>query len=373
MLLTPEDRLARVVRRWDRPDVILGGPSSEYESLARRDWLEPRAANEARWRVARRSPLGLLMGAVSIRESRGVGGAAGAALHSRAPAAPVRTLVFDDPRFDPVALAWAKAVLREGEWADGYARLVRLAGSRCPPGQRPGSALAALERGEAGMTPAPAPRAQDSSGQSLFFVPMSGWPEWVEGIAVVRGTSHSRAAHDLVGRLAEADPSTRDAGSAADELLVDLLGASLIDAREELLRAWSTLEAAGRPEQAETWLTQAPPWPPASVEKILRREANAMALLETLCGQIVPDADVRAWLLRSWIAPVRPIDDGVLAELAGAADGRLMREPRFRSWLRGEWTAWARQRYRRVARTSASEAPSGPGASPGDKKRAIAS
>ena len=47
-----------------------------------------------------------------------------------------------------------------------------------------------------------------------------------------------------------------------------------------------------------------------------------------------------------------------LAELAGAADGRLAREPRFRAWLRGEWTAWTRQLYRRVARLAGGYVPS---------------
>ncbi len=40
----------------------------------------------------------------------------------------------------------------------------------------------------------------------------------------------------------------------------------------------------------------------------------------------------------------------MLRELAQAEGGRLVREPRFRAWLRGEWTAWTQQLYRRVAR-----------------------
>jgi hypothetical protein len=44
------------------------------------------------------------------------------------------------------------------------------------------------------------------------------------------------------------------------------------------------------------------------------------------------------------------VDETLLAEMAHAADGRLIHEPRFRSWLRAEWTASARQRYRRVAK-----------------------
>ena len=136
-------------------------------------------------------------------------------------------------------------------------------------------------------------------------------------------------------------------------MLADLLGATLVDAQDELRDAWEALERAGRPERAERWMTQAPPWPPASVEIILRQDASS-ALPETLASQLAPDADVRAWLLQSWLRPTRLIDGAWLEELAGGAGGRLVREPRFRAWLRAEWRAWARQRYRRVARLAES-------------------
>jgi hypothetical protein len=81
-----------------------------------------------------------------------------------------------------------------------------------------------------------------------------------------------------------------------------------------------------------------------------------MSLVQTLAAELAPDPAARAWLLRSWLSPTRTIDENLLAELARAADGRLVREPRFRSWLQEEWTALARQRYRRVARIVASDA-----------------
>lgn len=80
-----------------------------------------------------------------------------------------------------------------------------------------------------------------------------------------------------------------------------------------------------------------------------------MAMVETLAGQVAPEADSRAWLVRSWLSPPRNVNGTFLQELNAAVDGRLALEPRFRSWLRSEWTAWARQRYRRVARNA--EAP----------------
>ena len=74
-----------------------------------------------------------------------------------------------------------------------------------------------------------------------------------------------------------------------------------------------------------------------------------MSLIETLAGELSPRPAVRGWLIRSWLSPPRLVDETLLAEMAQAADGQLIHEPRFRSWLRAEWTASARQRYRRVA------------------------
>ncbi|MBY0396343.1 MAG: hypothetical protein K2X91_07720, partial [Thermoleophilia bacterium] len=148
-----------------------------------------------------------------------------------------------------------------------------------------------------------------------------------------------------------------DAAGRPHDWRADLLGATLVDAADELREARAALAHAGDGDagRAARWMTQPPPWPPASVAKILGRESDAMPLLETLAAQVAPEADARGWLLRSWLAPSRPIDGAFLGELAGAVGGRLAREPRFRSWLRGEWAAWARQRYRRVARTAAGE------------------
>ncbi len=85
-----------------------------------------------------------------------------------------------------------------------------------------------------------------------------------------------------------------------------------------------------------------------------------MALIETLSAEVAPEPPARAWLLRSWLAPARSVDEELLFDLTQAADGRLCREVRFRAWLREEWTAWARQRYRRVTRWAHSQ-PSRPG------------
>ena len=179
----------------------------------------------------------------------------------------------------------------------------------------------------------------------------------------MRGNWHAPQARAFLRFLADhhgATPGreTPDLDPEVSDLLADLLGATLVDAQEELLVAGSNVARAGDPAsaQAQAWLTEPPPWPPASVEKLQTRGGDiALAMVQDLAGQIAPDPEPRFWLVQSWLRPARPIDHSMLTELARAAGGRLVREPRFRAWLRGEWTAWARQRYRRVARLAAGE------------------
>jgi hypothetical protein len=143
-----------------------------------------------------------------------------------------------------------------------------------------------------------------------------------------------------------------------DALVADLLGATLVDAQDELWLAWSALERAGFPESVHERFTEPPPWPPASIEKYLKRKGeSSMSLIETLAAELAPTPSVRAWLVRSWLSPPRSVDESLLTELAQAADGRLCAEPRLRAWLRAEWTASARQRYRRITRLAASSQP----------------
>jgi hypothetical protein len=348
VLLAPGDDQESVARHRRPPDVILVGSDSAHVRMTRAGLLEPPAV-DPEWYSARRGLLGLVFPRGSDRSA-------------------AADVTFDDPRRDPIALAWSRAHLGASHspyalnwaqahpaadrWAEGYARLVRAAGSRRQPGWQPGAAVAAVEKGEAGA----APSVQAEPGRLEFEHDIEQY-EPAEWAAVVPGARHPEAAHaflrylrerNLATQLAPTSPST--ANPEADALLADLLGATLVDAHDELRAATLALERHGRPEKAARWLTAPPPWPPASVALILARKSSAMPLVETLAAQLAPDPDVRAWLLRSWLAPGRPVNGALLEELAGAVDGRLVREPRFRAWLRSEWTAWARQRYRRVAR-----------------------
>ncbi len=131
-------------------------------------------------------------------------------------------------------------------------------------------------------------------------------------------------------------------------LLSDLLDSTLEQARPELRAAERVLQDNPH-ETARRWLVEPPPWPPASINKLHANESTH-DLVTTLATELAPDLESRHWLLASWGGEPRPIDPTLLKELAGVAGGKLIHEPRFRAWLRVEWTNWARQRYRRVAR-----------------------
>ena len=209
-----------------------------------------------------------------------------------------------DPRNDPVTLAWAISKLAPGRWRQGYSELVEAA--------------------------ARAPRI--------------AW----------HGEGRPRAGDRAVGDGARGSVSEKG----VDALVADLLGATLVDAQDDLWTAWRTLERAGFQESAHKRLTEPPPWPPASIEKYLKREGeSSMSLIETLAAELAPTPSVRAWLVRSWLSPPRSVDESLLNELAQADGGRLCAEPRLRAWLRAEWTASARQRYRRITRLAASSQP----------------
>ncbi len=156
-----------------------------------------------------------------------------------------------------------------------------------------------------------------------------------------------------IGQLEEV-PREPEKSIVRDSLLADLLGSTLVDAQDELWAAWAVLKREDYPKNALRWMTEPPPWPPASIAKMIREGGErGMSMMETLAGQLATDPKIRAWLVRSWLSPTRLLDETMLDELASAADGKLCRESRIRDWLRAEWTDWARQRYRRVARLAA--------------------
>jgi hypothetical protein len=340
LILSPGDDLERLAARRRPPDVLLGGPARAFDRLAGAKRLSPLPIDGSpMWAVARRGAIHVVPSSNEDLDPT---------------ASPERGgLAFDDPRKAPISLAWSEAQLRSGSFSEGYARLVRTVAHGPRIGRQAGSSSAAVESGAAEWAPEVAWGDQETAGADII--------PWIEGVAILSDARHRDHAVTFLEFLARTghagwarshpDPAPSDDHA----LLADLLGATLVDAQDELWTAWPALEKAGSPPHPLHWMTEPPPWPPASIAKIQSRQGEeAMAMVETLAGQLATDPAVRAWLVRSWLSPSRPIDLRLLEELTRAADGRLIREPRFRELLRAEWTAWARQRYRRVARVARS-------------------
>ena len=349
--VAPGDDLARVLVPPLRPldwrgrpvDLVLGGPTSIFAGL------EEQGRLVAPWSVARRATIGW---ARNSRVER-----SGEALDHVRPLETLNardTLIFDDPRHDPLALAWAQGVLRETTWTEGYALLVKAAAHSLRVPREPGASLAAVERGEAVLAPSLpfARRLARYASSGPGDVDMGGGCRHRHG-----GRQPLRQATALPGvpggkRVRPRRVGPRDGSGPSQDLLADLLGATLVDAQNELVSGWFAWERAGRPSSSGQWLTEAPPWPPASVDKLLKTE-GAGPLLDTLTEQLAPDAGDRAWLVRSWLAPERRVDGALLEE----PQQRHRRPSDARAPLpgaygcKGEWTAWARPaRYRRVER-----------------------
>lgn len=331
-----------LVERRVAVDLVLGGPAAAYDRLEAEGRLEGR--------VVRRSPLGL----AAREETAPPGQSSWAVLGETARRGRV---ALDDPRGAPIVREWATARLNSGSWAQGYAELVRAAGNARPIGRSGGSALARLERGEDVLVPVSLH--QVAKGSGIAFVRPDEAPEWAEGVGLMRGARNpdqARAFLDFLGERAGTAAPSSAGHPGTDALLAVLLGATLVDAQDELRDAWTALVRAGRPAAWEERMTAAPPWPPASVAE-MRAAPEGTSWVDTLAEQVAPHVAGRGWLEVSWERSQRPIDGRLLDELAGVDGGRLARDPRFRAWLRGEWTAWARQRYRWIAREVEKGAP----------------
>jgi len=357
LILEPGDDLVRLVERRGPPDVLLGGSASSFARLARPDQLAPvdPAGSALLLCVDRHATSRLPDGSAgpSPADSRG----AGRARPGEAPSVPARetrrNVAFPDPRGDRISLARAMSGLDHDRWREGYARLVQAAGSDPRISLASGRSADDQVRSEGGQAGTP------------FEPPFPTWR--LEFAAIPRTARNQEAARGFLRFLAETQrvvparalsPAEIVAGvdPDAESMVADLLGATLFDAQDELSAAWASLERARDRDRALEWLTEPPPWPPASVAKYLRRDGEqAMTLIQTLAAELAPEPAARAWLLRSWLSPPRTVDDKLMGELARAEEGRLGHEPRFRAWLREEWTAWARQRYRRVARLVAAD------------------
>jgi hypothetical protein len=127
----------------------------------------------------------------------------------------------------------------------------------------------------------------------------------------------------------------------------DLASIILFECRSDIQNAWGTIEnSTGELRQrAEKYLTELPPWPPASIQDLQKR--RGFEYIVALVEQMAADGDERDWLIREFQNPETNVNPEVLDQ---ALNGHLQGSIRFRTWLRAEWTAWIRQRCRRVTR-----------------------
>ncbi len=311
-----EDPSAILARR-NAVDLVLGGPTASYERLAAQKKLQPiDAKSDRNWLaiVRRATDSGFHASARKLAEPEG-------SLSSDDPRFADR-FVMVDPRRDIDSVLGSRLAASADDpakWRSEYAHLVRAA-----------SNISSISLDAEPDSPGP-------------------WPA-LQGLGIAVSAPHPEQARSAIKvlierRLVESSPAPR----AGQSLVPDLLGATLVDAHSQLRSARIALTGKANVERSRSWMTEAPPWPPASIT-LMRLKPDGEALIVTLAGQVAPDFAARDWLLRSWNRSPKPIDGGTLDEIARAADGQLIAEPRFRAWLRSEWTAWARQRYRRVVR-----------------------
>lgn len=335
---------------------VLTGAVWSLDRLAAAGRLEALGSKGLRkWRSFRRGEVGLAL-RTDLFEARGMEPPTGWAAWTDPRMEGF--LALGDPRRDPATLALARARLATTQiWAGGYAEWLRAGGLARPIGRTPEAALVELAQGAVAAAPGVGD-ALPAIIPTVRILPLGPGPPAGLGL-VRRAEGPTLAARRFVAFLEQRQllESETLPPAISDTLLADLLGAVVVEAQPELIEAFRVLRSTGGRPDLEARLTEAPPWPPASVQE-LKTQASATPLVEALADEIAPSLEARFWLLESWNRKPEPIGGPFLEELADAAQGRLVAEPRFRGWLRGEWTAWARQRARRVAR-QARNVPSG--------------
>jgi hypothetical protein len=274
-------------------DVVLGGPWNSFEHLDRLGSWSP----------------------IETQRSEG---------ESRWRLAPFpRSPRQSDPRQSPAARGQARQLLQSQNWSEAYAHRV-------------------LERQPAAS---PANPAVDSAALDPIALvakpdPHPDAAKWVQSITPLSAPSQSQ--------IAQIEP-----------IAIALLGATLIDSQPERDAALGL--QPGLSERERNFLSEAPPWPPASIERLSQRAANgdeeAASLLTTLLDELTPNPSAKSFLSQSAQSKAHPIDLDDLSAIAAALNSRPIQNPRLLTFLRAEWTAWARQRYRRVARLASGWTP----------------
>lgn len=119
------------------------------------------------------------------------------------------------------------------------------------------------------------------------------------------------------------------------------------DLRDKIREVWRVIEPAGGElrTRVETYLTELPPWPPASVTSLQKR--RGFEFVVALIEQVAANGDQRTWLVQNFQEAPNPLQMELLDQ---ALDGSFLKNIRFRAWIRAEWKAWINQRCRRAIR-----------------------
>jgi hypothetical protein len=283
-------------------------------------------------------------------------------------------LVLPDPRHDR---GWADALVaafQDREFARTYSEILGLFANARSLETNSRACLARMRR-DGGSGAAFCPEHAAIAGQLQYesVTPPNGVLQ--RGALLSRGVGRADAAAVLTAAAAwdrvvdpkgkfdvavpeVAESSQRDV--VADELLRDLLICTCAVAQPELRAAAAAVRRhwKSRPEaaaRARGFMVEPPPWPPASVQA-LRERPSGPALVDALAAELAVDAGPARPLLEAWSEPPRAMGASELWAIAACDGGRIARGAVFRAWLTAEWTAWARQRFRRVARLAAGEA-----------------
>ncbi len=276
--------LERRLERLD-PDLLIGFPAEILDRLASENQLEAAEGRSSSWSVVRKSHLGIL-GRTGEHPSNAMPEISSWRDLAKPEFRGKISLV--DPRTDMLTFNLYIHFLSQS-WFTSYADLVRMFANARSIGWGEHSALADLDRGGSRFAFGDAASAKRFPYAS--FLPITGI-DWIEGAAVYRGSKRREAAARAMRsfEINEGNGYSSLAnlgGSRVRNLVVDLFGATLVDAQSELSLAWDGLLAAGRAERMEAFLVEPPPWPPASIVLLSRSSGpGGGSMLETLVGQL---------------------------------------------------------------------------------------
>jgi hypothetical protein len=259
------------------------------------------------------------------------------------------------PGQDPLSRAYLTAVSAEApDEAAGYARWVKLA-------ETARHATAKIRNCESMLALVDA-SSSDENDRSLWRggagtaravgLPEGGtivWPEAISSPIVSKrpqAADSFRAFCEETGKCA-APATSSEAAFLAPVFRTLMAGVLLDECLDSLRNAWKAIRAGTgeAARDAEAYLTERPPWPPASILRL--RKERGFEYVGALAEQVAIDRDQRDWLVRAFQEAEGKVD---FQRLETSDDGRLSESLRFRTWIHAEWAAWVRQRARRTER-----------------------